>query len=66
MGTTPRLPKPSATISGPLADSLLAHQPALLESFLALYATLWGRGIVDHPTKEIVRIRSARITDCGY
>ena len=66
MGNAPRLPKPTSLGTDPVGGSVLAHQPKLLQSFLALYATLWGHGIVDHPTKEIVRIRSARITDCGY
>lgn len=66
MAGSPRVPKPTPAGTDPVGDSVLAHQPELLASFLALYATLWGRGIVDHPTKEIARIRSARITDCGY
>jgi hypothetical protein len=34
--------------------------------FTALYGEMWSRGIVDHPTKEVARLRNARITDCGY
>jgi AhpD family alkylhydroperoxidase len=33
---------------------------------LHLYGTLWRDGIVDHPTKEVVRLRNARLTGCGY
>ena len=45
---------------------LLAHAPEVLRAFLELYGRLWRDGIVDHPTKEVVRLRNARITDCGY
>ncbi|MFN3258152.1 MAG: hypothetical protein ACE37B_20935 [Ilumatobacter sp.] len=65
MSTTPRLP---SAIDGHPATmgTLLAHQPELARSFGALYARFWSGGVVDHPTKEAVRIRNARITDCGY
>ena len=65
MSTTPRLP---SAIDGQPATmgTLLAHQPELARSFGALYARFWSGGVVDHPTKEAVRLRNARITDCGY
>jgi alkylhydroperoxidase family enzyme len=50
----------------PAARSVLAHQPVLLRSFQRLYGTLWSRGVVDHPTKEIARLRNARVTGCGF
>ena len=28
--------------------------------------TLWSRGVVDHPTKEVARLRNARVTGCGF
>ncbi len=46
--------------------TLLAHQPDLAGMFGQLYGQFWSHGHVDHPTKETVRIRNARITDCGY
>lgn len=65
MSTTPRLP---SAVDGTPANmgSLLAHQPDLAAAFGALYARFWSHGSVDHPTKETVRIRNARLTDCGY
>lgn len=63
---TSRLPAPETTSTDPLRRSLLGHQPAALEAFRTLYADLWARGVVDHVVKEIVRLRNARITDCGY
>jgi hypothetical protein len=47
-------------------STLLAHQPDLARMFGELYGQFWSHGSVDHPTKETVRIRNARITDCGY
>ena len=65
MSTTPRLP---SAIDGTPANmsTLLAHQPDLARGFGDLYAEFWSRGEVDQPTKETVRIRNARVTDCGY
>jgi hypothetical protein len=65
MSTTPRLPgvdpaRP-ATFVG-----ILAHQPDVVGRYWQLYQTFWSHGCVDHPTKEVVRLRNARITDCGY
>ncbi len=45
--------------------SLFDHQPELFASFNALYGTLWSRGAVDQPTKEVARLRNARTVDCG-
>lgn len=65
MSTTPRLP---SAIDGRPADfgSLLAHQPLLARHFGEVYGQFWSHGVLDHPTKETVRLRNARITDCGY
>jgi alkylhydroperoxidase family enzyme len=41
------------------------HQPALWDAFNAYYGTLWSEGVVDDPTKEVGRLRNARITGCG-
>jgi AhpD family alkylhydroperoxidase len=61
-----RLPPP-AEVPGDLAGyGLLAHAPGVLRAFADLYGRLWRDGIVDQPTKEVVRLRNARITDCGY
>jgi alkylhydroperoxidase family enzyme len=65
MSTTPRLP---SAIDGRAADfgTVLAHHPALARAFGATYGAFWSDGVLDHPTKEAVRLRNARITDCGY
>jgi AhpD family alkylhydroperoxidase len=49
-----------------MSSSVLAHQPELLQAFLRLYGTLWRRGVLDHPTKEVARLRNARVTGCAY
>lgn len=65
MSTTPRLP--SAVADAPAQfGTILAHQPGMARAFSELYAEFWSRGVLDHPTKEAVRLRNARITDCGY
>jgi AhpD family alkylhydroperoxidase len=43
-----------------------AFQPEVFEAFWSLYGAMWMDGQVDHRTKEVVRLRNARITDCGY
>ena len=48
------------------AASVLRHQPELERAFFRLYAALWASPIVDPVTKELLRLRNARITDCGY
>ena len=65
MSTTPRLP---SAIDGKPANmgTLLAHQPELAGLFSDLYGQFWSHGVVEQPIKETVRIRNARITDCGY
>lgn len=65
MSTTPRV---SSALPGepPHFGSVLAHQPALAASFGRLYARFWQQGRVAQRTKEITRIRNARINDCGF
>lgn len=64
MSTTPRLP--SADPERPASiGSVLAHSPALRQRFDRLYATMWTNGAVGEDIKELVRLRNARITDCG-
>jgi alkylhydroperoxidase family enzyme len=41
------------------------HQPRLWAAFNRYYGTLWSDGVVDDPTKEVGRLRNARITGCG-
>ena len=35
-------------------------------AFPRLYGQFWSHGVVDQPTKEVTRLRNARITDCGF
>lgn len=46
------------------ATSFLDHQPGIYAAFNRLYGTLWSEGTVDQPTKEVGRIRNARLVDC--
>ena len=59
-------PPPDAPAGDAIRGSALGHQPELVEAFLKLYGILWSRGVVDHPTKEMARLRNARVTGCGY
>ena len=45
--------------------SLFDHQPELFAAFNRLYGALWSVGEVDQPTKEVARIRNARVVDCA-
>ena len=65
MSTTPRV---SSAIPGqpPHFGSVMAQQPKLLARFGELYGTFWSKGVADHRTKEVARMRNARVTDCGF
>lgn len=65
MSTKPRV---SSAVAGqpPGFGTALAHQPGLARAFGALYGTFWSQGALDHRTKEVTRMRNARVTDCGY
>lgn len=41
------------------------HHPEVWAAFNRYYGTLWSRGIVDQATKEVGRLRNARVTGCG-
>ncbi len=63
----PRVHPPADAPAGdPIRGSALGHQPELADAFMRAYGVLWSRGVVDHPTKEMARLRNARVTDCGY
>src|SRR5512143_231798 len=69
MSTTPRLPPPhfdGPSPSDAAQRGVLAHQPELLRAFLRLYGTLWSHGVLDPATKEVARLRNARVTGCNY
>lgn len=59
-----RVQPPKTTSPDPIQSSPLALQPETLQAFLRLYGVLWSRGVVDHATKEVARIRNARRIDC--
>ena len=64
MSTIPVLP--SAVVGKePNARTVMAHHPVLRKRFDEMYATLWGGGVIGEDVKELVRLRNARITDCG-
>jgi alkylhydroperoxidase family enzyme len=41
------------------------HRPEVWAAFNRYYGTLWSQGCVDQPTKEVGRLRNARVTGCG-
>jgi hypothetical protein len=45
--------------------SLFDHQPELFAAFNRFYGLLWTDGVVDEATKEVGRLRNARVVDCG-
>lgn len=65
MSTSPRvgLTNPDAELG---LRMVMGHQQDLFDRFYALYGAMWSGGVLDHSTKEIVRIRNARTTNCGY
>jgi len=63
--TAPAVPPPTDP-NDPIASSPFALQPDLLASFQRLYGTMWSDGIVDHASKEVARLRNARVTDCRF
>lgn len=65
MSTQPRV---SSAIAGepPHFGSVLAHQPVLAARFGALYGALWDSDVLSARTKEICRMRNARVTACGF
>ena len=44
---------------------LFGDNAELHHSHERLYGTIMSHGVLDHPTKEVVRLRNARTTDCG-
>jgi alkylhydroperoxidase family enzyme len=65
-------PDPAVGAVGPAAGDgdpsrgFAAAQPDLFASFERLYGVLWSGGVVDHPSKEVARLRNARITGCKF
>lgn len=49
----------------PGRTTFLDHRPELFAAFSRFYGTLWSDGVLDQPTKEVARLRNARVTGCG-
>jgi hypothetical protein len=45
---------------------ILARHPAALNAFYAGWQETFYRGIVEHPLKELMRVRMARLRHCSY
>ena len=50
----------------PNIQNVLAHHPDLQERFNHIYGLIWSHGRVDLRTKELSRMRNARVTGCGF
>jgi Carboxymuconolactone decarboxylase family len=40
--------------------------PEVLKRFVAFYSPLVRKGLIEHRTKELVRLRLALLNDCHY
>lgn len=47
-------------------SGLFTAAPEAGDAFFELYGTFWRHGLLDQQLKEAVRLRNARLTDCGY
>jgi hypothetical protein len=64
MSSVARVP---SGVPGKPADfyTVFENAPEFAAAFGALYAEFWQSPIVSQRVKEVVRLRNARITDCG-
>jgi 4-carboxymuconolactone decarboxylase len=56
VSTTPRLE----------SGHMFASTPELSAAFRGLYGRLWRHGLLDVRTKELIRLRNARMTSCNF
>jgi AhpD family alkylhydroperoxidase len=49
----------------PGAATVFDHAPELFATFNRFYGTLWQEGALDQATKEVGRLRNARVTGCA-
>jgi len=49
----------------PGAATVFDHAPELFAAFNRFYGTLWTEGVLDQATKEVGRLRNARVTGCA-
>jgi len=66
MSGNPRVGTPPNAGDDPISGSALAWQPETLAAFNQIYGTLWSRGVLDKPSKELARLRNARTTNCVF
>ena len=45
---------------------ILARHPVALNAFYAGWQATFYGGIVEHPLKELMRVRMARLRNCSY
>ncbi len=45
---------------------ILARHPVALRAFYSGWQDTFYGGIVEHPLKELMRVRMARLRNCGY
>jgi hypothetical protein len=50
----------------PVLLRILARHPAALRAFYSGWQDMFYGGIVEHPLKELMRVRMARLRTCGY
>ncbi len=50
----------------PVFLRILARRPDALMAFYSGWQRVFYGGVVEHPLKEIVRVRMARLRNCGY
>lgn len=68
----PGRPDPRYDAAAPALDAddpavaFSGAQPGLFAAFGRLYGVLWRQGVVDHPSKEVARLRNARVTGCRF
>jgi hypothetical protein len=49
----------------PGGESFFDFAPGPFRAFNVMYGRLWTEGGLDQPTKEVARLRNARVVDCG-
>lgn len=64
MSTIPRV-KSAIPDQPPHMVSALMHQPVLAKKLDNLYRLVWGEDFVSARIKEVARLRSARLVNCG-
>lgn len=61
MSSVPRIP-----VTDHPRAAMFEQNRELGRRFRTLYATMWRDGVLEQGVKEIVRMRNARVVDCGW